>query len=161
MNINKYIKYKSKYLNGGATGLIDDTTDLIDDYTYWTTFKSIHRFEPNTITGINCKIFSSFDVFNIDETPDDLFFKLNEDDKYKVISILKKDFWKTFLKNELNLNNSKSVAFSVNSKTKKNNRHIINTEQIKENIKTERNKGILKKSNGLTLRQRKNKNKGK
>ena len=92
MNIsykNKYIKYKSKYLNGGAAGLIDDTPYLLDDYTRWTLIKSVHRFDPNTITGINCKIVSSFDgKINIDETPDDLFFKLNEDEKYSYINII-------------------------------------------------------------------------
>jgi hypothetical protein len=78
---------------------------------------------------------------------------------YKVISILKKDFWKTFLDNELNLNNSKSFSSSVNSKTKKNNHPIVNTEKVKVNIKTRRNAGLLKQSNGLTLLQRKNKSK--
>jgi hypothetical protein len=106
---------------------------------------------------------------DIDDITEKEFYTLigltsQEIEKMKLPSLIELD------KNDINeeiiepsnqeINNSKSFSSSVNSKTKKNNHPIAaNTEQIKVNIKSRRNTGLLKQSNGLTLRQRKNKSK--
>ena len=77
---------------------------------------------------------------------------------YKVISIFKKDFWKIFLnKNEkiiepsINSTVSNNSSISVTTKTKKN--------LLKSLVKSRRNKGSDKGSNGLSYIERKKRNK--